>query len=76
MANKKQTSEEMPAEALAFFQKTGAQGGRAKVPKGLGTMSPEKREKVLAAALKARRKNAKARATSTSSKRTTARSSK
>jgi hypothetical protein len=58
MAKKKSA---MPAEALEFFRKTGAQGGRAKVPKGFATMSPEKRAKALAAALKARRKNAKAR---------------
>jgi len=65
----------MPPEALEFFRATGAVGGSAKVPKGMGTMSPEKKQKVLAAALKARRKNAKARkGASTSSKPATERS--
>jgi hypothetical protein len=62
MATKKKALGKMPASAIAFFQATGAMGGKAKVPKGLGTMSEEKKQKVLAAALKARRKNAKARA--------------
>ena len=59
MASKKKMA--MPAAALEFFQTTGAQGGRAKVPKGLATMSPEKQQKVRAAALKTRLANAKKR---------------
>jgi len=59
MAKKKSTGPTMPPEALEFFRATGAIGGRAKVPKGLGAMSEEKKKKVLAAALKTRRANAK-----------------
>jgi hypothetical protein len=62
MATKKKgNAPEMPPEALAFFQAHGARGGKAKVPKGLGAMTEDKKQKVLAAALKTRRKNAAAR---------------
>ena len=62
MATKRAGKLKFPASAMEFFQATGAIGGRAKVPKGLGAMSEEKKRNVLAAALNARRANAKKRA--------------